>query len=168
MARRGSGRVIDFKSWLTRLRSETSISVVGTSMAAGVLSFTGPGTILRCRGFVQAHFDSTAQISDTMTLTFGLGLVSTDAAVVGSSAMPDPGGNSDYPWLWWGSMRLRSELAAGPSAWGISAQRLEIDTKAMRRIKPEQTLVLVVEAASASGAPETVIEFGQTRVLIGV
>ena len=169
MARRGSGRVIDFKAWNSILRSEQSVSTNGTILGGGVLSFAGPATILRCRGFVQAHFDATAQVSDAISLTFGLGLVSSDAATLGATAMPDPGGNADYPWLWWGSMRLRSELAAGPSGgFGIAAQRLEIDTKAMRRVKPEMSLVMVVEVASASGAPETIIEFGQIRVLVGI
>ncbi len=166
--RRGSGRVLDMKQWTSIQRSAVNITSNTTTLGGGVQNFLEPGTILRCRGFVEAHFDNTAQIGDEMNLTWALGVVSSDAAVAGAGSMPDPGGEPDYPWLWWGSMKLFSEVAAGPTGgWGPAAQRLEIDTKAMRRVKPGQALVIIVESAGESGAPVTSLEFGQLRVLVG-
>jgi len=167
MARRGSGKTIDYKEWTGMNFSDQTAAADGTLIGAGLISFAVPATILRARGFVQASFDATQQVGDRMRVTWGLGIVSTDAATLGATAVPDPAGEPEYPWLWWGSMLLRSELAAGVNAWGLSAQRLEVDTKAMRRVKPGQSLVWVMEAASTAGAPATLFEFGQTRVLIG-
>ena len=163
---RGRGRTIDYKVWLAIPSSNATVST-NTTTGGGSLAFSGPGTILRCRGFVQAHFDATVQVGDILGLTFALGIVSTDAATVGATVLPDPTADADYPWLWWGDMILRSELAAGPGAWGISAQRLEVDTKAMRRFKPNESLIWVMQSSIASGAPATEVSFGQTRVLIG-
>ncbi len=161
------GRVIDFKSWSFAPAFSTVLAAVGTTIGGSVL-FTGPATILRVRGAVQASFDSTVQNTDQMRLVFGLGIVSTDAATLGASAVPDPGGEAEYPWLWWGSMQLRASANAAEGAWGTQAQKLEVDSKAMRRVKPGESLLWVVEVASVTGAPVTNIDFLQTRVFIGV
>ncbi len=162
--RRGSGRVIDFKAWGLIPLLSADVSTDGTTQGASLV-FTSPGTILRVRGYVQAHFDLTVQVGDEMKITFGLGIVSTDAFDAG--AVPDLGSEADYPWLWWGEIFLRSELAAGPSAWGISAQRVEVDSKAMRRFKPGQNLAWQAQTTGATGAPVMSITFGRTRVLVG-
>ena len=111
--------------------------------------------------------DATMQVGDTIAFAFGLGIVSTDAFTAGAASFPDPFGDVDYPWLWHGTMFLRSELAAGVNAWGMSAQRLEVDTKAMRRFKPSESLGWIVESATVAGAPATEVTVGFTRVLIG-
>ncbi len=142
MARRG--RTIDYKEWREVPSATQDISADGT-FGNGILNFTAPGTILRCRAFVQAHFDSTVQTGDQIKLTFGLGIVSADAAALGPTAMPDPLGDIEYPWLWWGAMFLASEQAAPSNGgWGPQAQRIEVDTKAMRRFKPEEALTWVI------------------------
>jgi len=167
MARRG-GRTIDYKEWAFMPFADMStITANGTTLSAGVLPFVRAATILRCRGFVQANFDETQQVGDRMILTWGLGIVSTDASIAGSASMPDPAGEAEYPWMWWNTLVLRSNLAAGINSWGSSNQRLDIDTKAMRRVKPGQSLVMVIEASGASGAPVTEVITSQIRVLIG-
>ena len=164
--RRGGGKVIDFKTWALIPASSASITTNTTTSGNGLTS-SQTSTILRCRGYVQGMLDATKQVGDQMILTFGLGLISSDAFAVGATAFPDPDGDGSYPWLWWGQMTLRSELAAGAESWGTSAQRLEVDTKAMRRFNADKTLVWVVQSTSAAGAPATNINIGTTRVLIG-
>ncbi len=164
--RRGGGRVIDFKSWTSILTDVSTVTASGTTAGAG-FSVGSTSTILRIRGYVQAMFDSTVQVGDLILLTFGLGVVSADAFAAGAASLPDPSGDPDYPWLWWGQMELRSEVAAGPTSWGPSAQRLEVDSKAMRRLQQAQTLAWVIQATEAAGAPTTLIRIGQTRVLVG-
>jgi len=164
MARRG--KTIDYKEWRSITGLSGAIST-DTTTGGGALGFTAPGTILRARGRVMAFFDESQQVGDIITLTWGLGIVSTDAVAAGAASMPDPADEPEYPWLWWGDMDLASNLAAGVNAWGISAQQLEVDTKAMRRIKPGQSLVWIVQSTGAAGTPVTQLEIGQTRVLIG-
>ncbi len=169
MARRrsNSGRVLDTKFWSQMNANSQSVSTNTTVLSGGTISFAEAFTILRCRGYVQASMDATKQVDDHIRVIFGLGIVSTDAATLGATAMPDPGDEANFPWLWWGSLRLRSYVAAGAEAWGMTAQRLEVDTKAMRRVKPGQSLVWIAETASVTGAVVTNIDFGETRVLVG-
>ena len=139
-----------------------------TVLASNSLGFAGPGTILRCRSYIQAWFDATVQVGDGILLTFGLGLVSSDAAAAGSGSVPEPR-NDLFPWLWWGEMSLASEstLVSGEGTpWGMSAQRIDVDTKAMRRVKAGESLVWIMNSTTASGAPVTNISFGTTRVLV--
>ncbi len=166
MARQG--KTIDRKEWNATPSLTVEVSTDGTH-EGGLLNFSIPGTILRIRGYVSAIFDESSQVGDKMTVTFALGMVSTDAKDVGATALPDPGGEPEYPWLWWGQLRLDSFSTNGlPSAsWGPAAQRMEVDSRAMRRFKPRESLVWVVERADAGGAPVTIITTGSTRVLIG-
>ncbi len=168
MARgRRPGRVIDFKQWTAAPGLISTISTA-TTFSSGALSFTSPATILRVRGYVQAMFDATKAAGDRLILTWGLGIVSTDAFTAGAGSLPDPASEPEYPWMWWGEMRLESQLA-GPDgdAWGTANQRLEVDTKGMRRVKPGQTMVMVGQSTNVAGAPATLIDVGQMRTLIG-
>ena len=167
MARnRGRGRTVDYKAWLGMTAVDLTTASAGTNIG-GRIDFIAPGTILRYHGYVQAHMDATKVADDTIVLGFALGIVSTDAAAVGGVSIPDAFGDPDYPWLWHGTMFLQSELAAAAESWGLSAQRLEVDTKAMRRFKPGESLVWSVESATVAGAPATHMTTGFGRVLIG-
>ena len=159
-------KVIDRKEWSNTLVSAFSTAVAQTNVG-GTLLFLGPATILRCRGFVQASFDATVQVGDRMNIAFGLGVFSSDAVTAGAGSLPDPFAEPEFPWMWWGTMRLSAEVAAGSQSWGTASQRLEVDTKAMRKIKPGQSLAWVSETSGPVGAPTTDVTFGITRVLIG-
>jgi hypothetical protein len=161
------GPTIREKSWVGLPRSITSLSTNATFLG-GVLDFIGPGTLLRFRcNDILMTFNATQQVDDDINLTLGLGIVSTDAAALGATAMPDPLGEPDYPWVWWGNYTLRSQLSSGVNGLGSSVIRIEADSKAMRRVKPQQSLVWIIEASGASGAPVTVVDIGETRVLLG-
>ena len=142
-------------------------AVNATAIGANSLGFTQAETILRCRGYVTASMDSTKQAGDEMTCTFGLGIFSSDAFALGATAMPEPSSDAVYPWLWWAQMHLHAEITGGTEAWGLTQQILQVDSKAMRRVKPSQTLGWVVQFADAAGAPATDVVFGQVRVLVG-
>ncbi len=165
--RRSTGKTIDFKSWSAIPGIVIDPIGADTTSIGGALSFSGPATILRCRGSVKAMFDETKQVGDNASFTFGLGIVSTDAFNAGAGSVPDPEAEPEYPWLWWGHLDLQSFVAAGEEAWGTTNQQLEVDTKAMRRMKPGESLIWVVETTSFSGAPVSIVEIGITRVLIG-
>ena len=108
------------------------------------------------------------QAGDEMRVIFGLGIISTDAFGLGPTAFPDPGGEPEYSWLWWATMHLEAFAATAREQYGTSSQILQVDTKAMRKIRPGESLVWIAQTAGAAGAPVTVVTFGQTRVLLGV
>jgi len=166
MPRARGGRTIDYKAWLAVPALQTDVSGTSTTLS-GALNFAAPATVLRCRGFVQASMDETKQAGDILEIVWALGIISTDAFTAGAGSVPDPGSEPEYPWLWWGGMHLEAFVAVGIEQWGSTSQRLEVDTKAMRRIKPGTSLVYMAQVTSATGAPVTSLEFGPTRVLIG-
>jgi len=162
-----SGRKIDFKQWGGIPSLSLEVNSDGTN-SGGSIAFLEPATILRVRGHVMAAFDESKQVGDEILVTFGLGIISSDAFAAGPTAFPDPAGDIEYPWLWWGQMSLESYVTTNDEeAWGTSRQILQVDSKAMRKVKPSESLVWVVQTGGAVGAPVTVINFGLTRVLIG-
>jgi len=162
---RGRGRVIDFKSW-SAIPSFVLNSASGIQLVAG-LSFAAPATILRCRGDVMFALDATKQVGDQAKVAIGLGIVSTDAFTVGGSAVPDPAGEADYPWLYWTERTLVASVAAGEESQGSSVDRFQVDTKAMRKVRPGETLTWITQFVDLVGAPVTDLFFSQTRVLVG-
>ncbi len=162
MARR-SGKTIDYKQW-SGLPGINLDSAAAATLAGGSLAFAAPATILRVRGMVMVNQDG-ATDGATQFVTMGLGIVSTDAVAAGAASLPDPGDEPEYPWLYWLSVPLRSAIISGSTVGDIaSSARIELDTKAMRRVKPGQSLVMVYQTTTASAVD---INQGQLCVLLG-
>ena len=167
MSSRSTGRKLDSKAWSAIPGQDQETAVTGTLIVSGGLSFTAPSTILRVRGSLYVGFDETQQAGDRANIVFGLGIVSTDAFTLGPTAVPDPSADPNYSWLWYGEAILEAFVAAGFEGIGASQQRFDIDTKAMRRIRPGETLCLIAQATQMTGAPQTIIRTGQLRTLFG-
>ncbi len=161
-----SGKKIDYKQWAAAPGGGAQHSASATFII-GNLAFNEPATILRWRGMVSAMFDESQQVGDRASIGFGIGVFSTDAVTLGATALPDPLGEPEYPWVWWSEIDLECFVAAGQEAWGVGRQLLEIDSKAMRKVKPGQSVLIVGQIGNLTGAPVTIIKFGQLRVLIG-
>ncbi len=102
----------------------------------------------------------------SLFVTMGIALVSTDAFVLGVTAMPDPAVDTGYPWLFWKSVQLINQTAgqvADENSIGQS-YRFTVDSKAMRKFKPQQTLAVVFQTGDVT--PVDILQ-GFTRVLIG-
>ncbi len=169
MADRSFGRK-QLKAWLAIPGGSRDLTSVTTTIAPGNLTFTGPGTILRVRGDMWLAFSATTTALDQAEVTFGLALVSADAAVLGSTAVPDPGGDPDFPWLWWKSVSMFSTFVIDGTGSDNSGQlmlRIPVDTKAMRRFKPGTALAFVAQYGDTAGTPALRWHQGSMRVLIG-
>ncbi len=172
MANRGRGvlrqahvKKIDYKQWTAIPSFSLAISADGTFAVAGV-SFAVPATVLRSRSELIGWLDVSGQTAgDEVKFGIGLGLVSTDAFTLGATALPDPSGEPEFPWLYWYEYHLVTEEATGRGPGGFF--RLAIDTKAMRKVKPGESLVWVVQRVDGGGDLIAHIAFGQTRILIG-
>ena len=169
MARRFVGRPakkIDFKSWSFMPAQVQAVTAAATFVPSGVLAFSIPGTILRCRVNIMTSFNATGLTAgDNAEVIFGLGLFSTDAVVAGAGSLPDPAAEPEFPWLWFGSSIMVSPNADHAAA--MAQQLLVVDSKAMRKFKPGETLAWVGQYVNDSGNPALNIAFGRTRVLIG-
>ena len=171
MARRAAvrtrpGRTIDFKQW-TLIPSITLTGGTAATNLGGGLEFAVPATVLRCRCRIGAYFDASMQAGDVMGIALGLGIVSSDAFDAGAASVPDPNVEAEYPWLWWGMTMLGSEITLGHEEYGQHSQVFEVDTKAMRKVKPRETLCWILQRTLAVGSPTTIVRIGVSRVLIG-
>ncbi len=142
------------------------VTTEATSLVSGSIAFAIPGTLLRARGLLRVSFLTTGLTADdNATMGFGLGLFATDAVAAGAGSMPDPLGEPEFPWIWYGQVLMYSPNA-DHAAPGIE-QEIQIDSKAMRKFKPGQSLVIVGQYADLGGLPGLRVDVARTRVLIG-
>ncbi len=161
-----TGRSIDFKQWSAIPGSTQDVGGSSTFVGPGLLSFAVPGTILRIRGMLRVIFAASGLTAiDAATVAFGLGLFATDAVTLGATAMPDPNAEPEFPWLWYGTALMRS-ASTDHGAPGASTL-FEIDSKAMRKFKPGESLTMVGQYVNTAGNPTLHIDSAQIRVLIG-
>ena len=158
------------KGWLPIPTGTQDFTAAATAILNSA-SFTGPGTILRMLGeyVVFPTGGGTFAPADNATISVGIALVSTDAVVVGGSAMPDPGGESEYPWLYWASHSIATIVVSAEANVGdISVVRKSFDIRSMRKFKERESLAMIVEYTDVSGAPPLTVRTGVTRVLVGL
>ena len=132
----------------------------------GSLTFDVPHTVLRMLGSIIIGPTSAPQALDHARVAVGIGRVSTDAATLGSTAMPDPADERDYPWLYWTEQAL---FFAGTAVDGLNpmgAIRLEFDIRSMRKFQRREALAVVAQYIDVVGTPAITIVAAQTRVLL--
>jgi len=110
---------------------------------------------MRLRGEITLWLEGVGAIGDGFTTYMcGIGIVSTDAFAIGATVMPTLSADADWGgWLWYhaGAAIVGAsvtETFRGP----MEAIRLPIDTKAMRKMHPNETVFGSVEVVAEVGA----------------
>ena len=127
---------------------ESSLTLTASGTFVGGSFFTlVPITVMRIMGeyLLQFAVGGTIVAGDLARITLAIGRVSTDAAALGASAMPDPEDEEGYPWLFWKSHVL-SALTADPVQVqdGIGYVRQQFDVRSQRKLKPGESLAWVI------------------------
>ena len=106
-------------------------------------------TIIRHRGMIM--FTSQAEVADLNIVgALGFGIVSNEAFAAGVGSIPEPFTDSDWGgWMVWRSFAYHFEFQ---DATGVNYARwdMEIDSKAMRKIGPNEVLVHIVESQTGA------------------
>ncbi len=161
-SKRGSGRRSDYQ-WLGGFGSTGAIAeavVINNLVQSNVA-----GTLVRSRGEVILSIDGPAD-GDKIVIGCGL-MIASDAQVVGGIAgFPSPIGATDADWLWHSFVPLQSQSATQDQALGDQVARLVIDSKAMRKVKQNDNVVIVFDGDQQSGTPVVDATFG-VRFLFG-
>ncbi len=141
---RGGGRRTDY-NWFNIGDSAVAqpISVNATLGGTG-FAFTLAGTITRLRGKVGVVLD-TGGVGESMMIIVGL--------IVGNADLTNSpeiftNGIDEGSWIWQGALWINSGAEAAVVTDALS-DSIEIDSKAMRRIKSGQTLFFVHQAPAA-------------------
>ncbi len=142
------------------------VNNVQTIISEAILEGQGLPTIVRCRGWVHIQMDRSAEAAeDKAIVNFGIAVVEARALSIGVTAMPLPGTNAEFPFLWMGIATLASPTTLTEDEGGARFQRLELDTKAMRKVRAGHVLVFITQVQNVTGTSE--IEFwGCVRVLL--
>ncbi len=167
MARSHGGGSRLGKQWNFMLGQSNALTVDATVIAAGSIGFSTSQTILRMLGEYIITPTSATTALDSALVVIGIGIVSTDAFGAGAGSMPDPAAEPDYPWMYWASHQF---FYLGTAAAGNDSESIRrfFDIRSMRKVTPRQSLVVVAQYVDNAGAPPLNLNFGQTRVLVGL
>jgi len=163
MARRKSGKKIDFTRWT--LGSFTSAALGAGSAQAVILSGSDNQsvTILRTRGELLCSVDGAQAPGGAVKVGVGFLLQQ-----VGATATSLPLSDGEAPFFWYEVFTIRyEEMVTDVIAVqdGMSARKI-IDSKAMRIVRPDQEVVCIVEQATI-GAALSINTAVQARFLLG-
>ena len=152
--------------WSALPEVNATLTVAGTT-GGSQLAFSSSQTVVRMigGGFLM-YSDSAPTGADAMSLTVAIGVVSTDAATLGATALPDPAAEPDYPWLYWKPLAIFAAATTVVSSDGPGFQRYSFDIRAQRKLKAGQSLALFAEYVDGNGTPPVRWHADQTRVLL--
>ncbi len=158
------------KIWSGIGSGANSFATNATSLLVAVSFGTDHSTtIMRILGnwFVQPTPGGTIAALDNAEIALAIGVVSSDAAALGLTAMPDPITDEGYPWLYWKSFfcELDSADTTSPGNNPGHSHYFDIDVKSMRKIKPNESLVVVAQYLDNVGTPFMTVHFSGARIL---
>ncbi len=163
MARRNSGRRTDY-TWFGSTFFGGAITTGGLGFFTIVL-VNASSTLVRVRGMVAARLD--AGTTGAAAGILGLGLMIADENQSAVDEVPLPLSNPDGDWLWHQYVPLVS-ASADTEVGGVRDQvNVLVDSKAMRRVKQSQSLVLISEYSDLSST-QTMAFAGGIRALFGL
>ncbi len=125
------------------------LSVIQQSFDPSAASMLEP-TILRSRGLISVRLNSFA--SDlSFTGVIGMGVVTDDAFAAGAVSIPRPFDDADWGgWFVWEPYSFYLEFADAIGFQSKADMHFKFDSKAMRRVEPNETVVVMVESQSVA------------------
>ena len=164
-ARSRRGRRTDY-TWQGSGVEMTALDISSSSIVT-VASANLAATVMRCRGRLMGQLD-TGGADERVSIVLGLIVADDDQLAAGVSAFPTPAADADAEWIWVGSLLVSSGAEAAVVEDGLF-DRISLDSKAMRRVKQNDNVVLVAETPANGSVDQTgtVDVIGFIRVLFG-
>ena len=113
-----------------------------------------PFTILRTRLEINLVSDQAA-VDEVPTVTLGQIVVTDTAVAIGVTAIPDPSGISGDPeadWYVFQAMIVRFKFLSSVGFHPAAGTNYPVDSKAMRKVGPDDNIALMASSDSAAGA----------------
>ena len=163
MARRRSGKKIDFVHW-TGMGTAFGALAAGTIGATGLAAQHDPETLLRYRGTVAGWLSGVP--ADGVWVTVSLGMILVPEGT-GATVLWSPFTDADAPWIWFEEFDLAydeyvTDVVDAPT---LTAYRSRIDNKAMRIVRNQEIQFVAENTSVATGASVNVSMRG--RILSG-
>jgi len=145
--------------------ARTQISASGAAfLGSGVAPTSLKLTLMRTRGFFDCFLNGAPTADgDGFHGAVGIGLVTRAAFDAGIASVPTPVTEMSWDgWLWHQVLSVHvGDISLAPT--GTSFQRLDVDSKAMRKFDTDQILFAAIEVTEIGGA--TLDVFLDTRML---
>ncbi len=144
----------------------TGASVVQELVSEAILENVPEPTLVRIRGSILVTLISSAAVPSSTFMVMGIKLAS--AAAVTGASVEQPLAQIGSDWIWWTVVPLvllTGGSVASPNGDGLNSNvRVPVDSKAMRKVKNNELLVLVMQN-SVSESTTTVGVDGGVRCL---
>jgi len=164
---RGNGKVIQDTRWTGGNIIFAALSAGSSAQTILTSSNTIPETWMRMRGHLLAYLDGAKAGGEGVDVAIGaIVMPEGQGATVVSSPITD----DTAPWLWYERFSLVYEeyVTDVVDAVGGPLVRIPIDAKAMRIIRPDREVQLVIEQATLSGLAAASVNVSLTsRILLG-
>ncbi len=133
------------------LTAFTALAASSVALTQVFTPFDGGETAVRTRGLFGWQSDQRAVAEDQMGAV-GIGVVTEQAATLGVTAVPAPDTDSGWSgWLWHSYFASGFEIATAVGFEPDMLHRIQIDSKAMRKVGDNERLVVVVQNSSTVG-----------------
>ena len=166
VVRAGRSGAVHNKEWAASCAIATLIDLApATTVAFSMFTADEAETILRLRGELICTLDA-AGVNESAVVAVGVGVITARASAAGVAAVPRPATEGSFPWMWHGWFNVTSGQEAAINQ-NFLTDRLTVDSKAMRKIKETEILVLVFEICTSNNQGGAVTVFGGLRVLTG-
>ena len=107
-----------------------------------------PFTVMRSRGQVSIQMSSAADLN--VIGAFGMAVVSQEAFAAGVASVPEPFSDADWGgWFVWRSFSYRVEVGDA-TGFNVFSKDFEVDSKAMRKLSPNEVIILVAESQAGA------------------
>ena len=145
-----------------------SVLALAADSTAGIVVITEGvvnTTLMRTRGNLIAWLDGVQ--APGQIISVGCGLI-VNPGGQGTTVVSSPLTDGEAPWLWYETFVLAYEETVTDviAVDGISSLRKEVDSKAMRVIRPDREVQFVVETINILGSPPVNVRLS-SRFLIG-
>ena len=139
----------------------STVAFVGNAVSV----LTDGTTLVRTRGQLDVILAAASAAGDGYQGAFGIGVTTQAAVAVGITAVPTPITEQTWDgWLYWTPISVHvGEATAGDKNWASGAQRTTVDSKAMRKLKEDQSIFAVWEVTEIGTATATI--FWDSRAL---
>ena len=160
MARRRSGKKIDFVHWAGFQENVSALSA-GTAAREAFSAQHLPETLMRTRGEYLVYMDAASAPGKLVTIGLGMILVPEGT---GTTVLWSPLTDPDAPWFWYETVSIGYEemVTDVVDVPGITSARGSIDSKAMRIIKNMEIQLVVENVTLLTAATVNVVVTGRS------
>ncbi len=133
-----------------------STTLLKSTLSAGALLLR-PFTVIRTHIDILVASDQLA-VNERVILSYGRLVVTDTAAALGITALPNPSGISGDPeadWHVWQSLIVQVDFLSSVGIQSDAGHHYTVDSKAMRKVGPDDNIVTLVGTDVAVGAEVT-------------